>query len=205
MKTRWLIVVIFGLVSLTAAQSSGTAPSGAKQETKQSGQSQPASGSDADKLSRSAETLQDAGVRRCLSSVSNLSKFIFEEDDEASLGLWYDGDPDRHTSVTILNKPYSDGAAVAVVSGTPTEAGTCDAVFTHVLMAAQSCGTLRDTTFKDWKYQADLGGTPLYVDPTTRNAKVVLVPFQNNCLIVKTGILFFPVTATTDTKNTKKK
>ncbi|MGA2333575.1 MAG: hypothetical protein ABSG75_17685 [Syntrophales bacterium] len=139
---------------------------------------------------RSVEALKSLGVRSCASAVRDMTKFMYDKDDFAYLNLWNKVAIDKHMSFTITSKPYADGKSIAALAVSPTPAGTCDINFVQFFATKESCPKLRDTTFKEWKYYADLGGTPMYEDSTFASSIVALVSAEGGCLIVKTGLLF---------------
>jgi len=141
---------------------------------------------------RAIDGLKGRGFKKCASDASRLMKFVYDADDFAYLNFWNKSSPDGHSALTVTAKPYSDGPSVTAMTTSPTSDGACDATLVQMFLVADSCPKLRETTFKDWKYYTSLGDAPLYEDPTTPAVVVAMVPSQSSCLIVKTGILFFP-------------
>lgn len=141
---------------------------------------------------QSVEALKSLGVRNCLGAVTNMTKWLYDTDDFAYLNTWHKDAADKHMSLTMTSKAYSDGTSIAAIAVAPTPAGTCDTTFSQLFVVKESCAKTRDTTFKEWKYYADLSGTPMYEDPTSESVVVALASVPNGCLIVKTGMLFFP-------------
>jgi len=141
----------------------------------------------------SVEALQAKGVTHCVAAISNMTNFMYEKEDFAYLNFWDPENTDKHGSLTMMAKQYEDGTSVATLTATPTVDSTCDVTFVQMFVVKQSCAKVRDTMFKDWKYYADLGSTPMYEDPTSSSAVVALASVQESCLIVKSGILFFPL------------
>lgn len=141
---------------------------------------------------RSVEALKSLGVRSCANTISAMTKFMYDKDDFAYLNIWNKDATDKHMSSTLTSKPYAEGTSIATLAVASTSAGSCDANFVQLFVVKESCPKLRDTTFKDWKYYAELGETPMYEDPTSPSVVVALASFQGGCLIVKTGVLFFP-------------
>ena len=142
---------------------------------------------------RAAQDLKEKGFTTCAESLNTVTRFLYEKESFAYLVRWNEEDSDRHTALTLTSKPYSDGTGFAAITNTQTTSGTCDATFTQVFVVEQSCTSIRETTFQDWKYYGELGGVgiPMYQDPTTTNVVVVLAPFKTtSCLILKSGILF---------------
>lgn len=141
---------------------------------------------------RAIDALLSLGFKTCANNASAVTKFLYDEDDFAYLNTWNQTDADKHTALTLTTKTYSDGASFATVATTPTPDGACDASFSQIFVLSESCAKLRDTTFKEWKFYGDLGGTPLYEDPTSDSVVVGLATIQSNCLVIKTGVFFFP-------------
>lgn len=143
-----------------------------------------------DKDYRAVEALKKLGVRSCAGAVQTVTKFMYDEDDFAYLNTWNQDQTDRHTTLTVASKNYTDGSSVASIAVSPTTSGTCDANFTQLTMVKETCAKLRDTTFKEWKYYSDLGTNPMYEDPTSDSVVVTLASTADGCLIIKTGLLF---------------
>jgi hypothetical protein len=140
---------------------------------------------------RAVEVLKSKGFTTCAESLSTITEFLYEKESFAYLSQWNEQDTDRHTALTLTSKPYSDGTSLAAITTTQTPAGTCDMTFTQIFVFGQSCTSLREKTFADWKYYGELEGIPMYEDPTAGSVVVVLAPFKAaSCLVVKSGILF---------------
>ena len=152
---------------------------------------------------RSITQLKTKGFTTCAGSQSTVTKWLYDKDDFAFFGLCNISKPDVHTATTLAAKRFSDTTSVSVISTSPTVNGACDSNFVHIIIAAESCPKLRDTTFKDWKFFTDLGGTPVYSDPTSESVSVILVQNGEGCLIVKQGSLFFPAEGTSIPAKTK--
>jgi len=141
---------------------------------------------------RAIDGLKGRGFRKCAGDASKVIKSLYDSDDFAYLNFWNKYSPDEHSALTVTAKPYADGPSMTAMTTSPTADGSCDATLVQMLLVADSCPKLRDTSFKNWKYYTSLGDAPLYEDPTTPSVVVAMVPSQRGCLIVKTGILFFP-------------
>lgn len=145
--------------------------------------------------------LKEKGFTKCAGSQAATTKFLYPEEDYAYLNVWNAGHPDTHMATTVTSKKFTDGSGVALITTTPTASGECDSSLVQVFYSAESCTKLRETIFKKWKFFNDLGGTPVYDDPTTDNISVVLAPNGDGCLVVKYAALFFPA----ETKGIRKK
>lgn len=157
----------------------------------------------------SVAQLKAKGFVKCSGSQSTVTKFVYAKENFEYLNLWNANHPDTHMATTVTSRKFSDGSGVAVITTTPTASGECDSNLVQIFYSAESCSQLRETTFKEWKFFNDLGGTPVYDDPTAENVSVVLAPNNNGCLVVKYAALFFPAETKAGTKaetktNTKK-
>jgi hypothetical protein len=136
------------------------------------------------------ETLRKGGFKYCAPSVQRVAEWIVDNDG-GSIGLWRKTQADARTGLLLLAKQYSDGVALATVTGVRTQDGGCDVHFTHTIPMAGSCAAARESTFKDWKYFGDAASQPFYEDPTSGNVQVTLVATGSSCLVQKTGVLFY--------------
>lgn len=142
---------------------------------------------------RSVEALRKLGVNKCLPAVGRMTKFFFDADNFGFVNFWNQAKADDRMTVTFLTKTFEDGVAQVTLAVSPTTEGTCDVHFTHTIVVKGTCGKLRDTTFKDWKFYYELGATTLYEDPTTPTVNASLTPIVGGgaCLVEKAGLLTF--------------
>jgi hypothetical protein len=144
----------------------------------------------AQKATDYTETLRGGGFKYCAPVVQRVATWLVD-DNGASIGLWKKADADSRTGLLLLVKQYRDGVALATVTGIKIGDGGCDVHFTHTLPMAGSCASVRESTFKDWKYFGDAGSQPFYEDPTSSNVQVTLVTTTSGCLVQKSGVLFY--------------
>ena len=142
---------------------------------------------------RSVEALKSLGVRQCLEAMNAVAEYVHETSEVAYINVWNKLAPDKHMTTTILSKSFADGTGLMTTAVSPTPAGNCDAHVVQIFPVTDSCAKVRETSFKEWKYFTDLGTTPSYDDPTSDSVTAVFLSIQGGgCLIVKTGLLFFP-------------
>jgi len=130
----------------------------------------------------------EKGFKSCAPLMDGFVKHAHSDDSKyAHLGTWSKADADRKMFSTLTVQRYSDGTGFAVFSGVRNISDKCDAVMTQVLpVPDSSCTSVRETTFKTWKYLQDLGGVPIYEPPGDESTSVLLAPFgSNGCLIIK--------------------
>lgn len=137
-----------------------------------------------------AENLSKNGAGYCGKAINSIANWVLGESGQA-LSTWHAAKPKEHGVAVLIGKHYKDGSPILTITAVPVADGGCDASFTYVLPVSKSCSSLRDTTFKEWKYAGELQGTALYDDPTTVNVNVALQSFSDMCVVTKTGILFY--------------
>lgn len=137
------------------------------------------------------QDLKKVGVTRCSEATESTINFLDEDHKSAYLNQWSKTDSNQHSTFLTLARTYADATALATVTITKVASG-CDVTFTQVFALTDSCATLRDTTFKDWKFYSQLAGAALYEDASNKNLTVSLVPQSSGCVAIKTGILFYP-------------
>lgn len=144
-------------------------------------------------LSSAVQQGVDKGFKTCAPTMDRAVKLVNEDESKyAHLGTWNLGAPDSRVFNTLTIQPYSDGTSFASVTGVQNHAGECDTVLTQVFpVLRSSCTSLRETTFKGWKYLQDLGGVPLFEPPDDQSTTVILAPLgTGGCLIIKSAVLF---------------
>jgi hypothetical protein len=140
---------------------------------------------------RAVESLKSKGFKACADTATSVMKFLHKTDDFAYLNTWNVKEADTHAASVFTVKPYSDGNSYASMTAQVRADGGCDAAFTQIFYFAETCPKLRDTTFKDWKFYMDLGGVPVYEDPTSTTVVIALAPAGNGCLVLKNGTFYF--------------
>jgi hypothetical protein len=148
-------------------------------------------GQDKPKDYRAIEALKSKGFVACAGTASSVLKFLHKNDDFAYLNIWNVKAADTHAATIFTVKPYSDGHSYSSITTTVRPDGGCDAGFTQIFYFAETCPKLRDTTFKDWKFYMDLGGVPVYEDPTSTTVVIALAPAGTGCLVLKNGTFYF--------------
>ena len=137
-----------------------------------------------------AKVLREKGHKHCSSSINTAANFLTEK-DASTQSLWNQDDANNHMGLFIASKRYSDVNSLLVLSAQRTTLGGCDVSFKLTFGADKSCASVRETTFKDWKFYGEIQGLPIYKDPTTDNIQTVLQPLGSGCIVNKMGVLFF--------------
>ena len=118
-------------------------------------------------------------------------KYVHEDDAAYShLGTWSKDKPNGEMFNSLTAAP---GVGVTSLTAVRTAAGTCDTLITQMVpVPNQGCEAVQKASFKDWKYFSDLGGVPVFEDPTSANINVLFVSLtKKSCLIVKHAV-FYP-------------
>ncbi len=141
-----------------------------------------------------AETLSDAvkegydkGFHDCARAADRVLKYVYDEKTEYEHQTSWAGDRTNDSSLAIIaSRPVQGGAnETTTFSAIKTREGRCDVTFTEVLPAPDSCLKVRETDFKDWKYDGDLAGSALLSNPTDDTFTLVLVNVPSGeCLII---------------------
>ncbi|SRR5258708_1226376 len=139
---------------------------------------------------RAVEMLKQKGFVKCADRLARVTEFLHGKSTYAFLNVWNSAAPDTHAAATTTGRNYADGPGYAFITSVPVASG-CDATFTQIFLADDTCTKVRETVFEKWKFFSDLAGGAVYEDPTTSNVNVILSPVKSGCLVVKTGILFF--------------
>lgn len=140
---------------------------------------------------RVVEALKKAGAVKCAKAKTELLNFLYKDDEYAYLNQWHQSAPEKHGTLTTIAKTYSDGTVMVTLMGAPTPGG-CDVSFTQTFTTAMACTALRETSFKEWVHAGQIGGATLYEEKDATTLSVALSSQPNGCLVVKSGIFFFP-------------
>jgi len=132
---------------------------------------------------------KEVGVNRCAARIGDVIGFFHGEDSYGHLAVWHKADPDNHLFHGLTTQTYDDGRQISTLAVAP-QGEACDVAFTQVFVFGTSCATARETTFKDWKFYADMQGVALFEDPTADSVTLALVPAGQSCLAIKTGAFY---------------
>jgi len=58
---------------------------------------------------RTVEALKSVGVRSCVGAISTMTKYMYSKDDFDYVTFWNKESSDKHMSLILSSKPYSDG------------------------------------------------------------------------------------------------
>lgn len=131
------------------------------------------------------------GATPCATHIGNLVKFVHPRDNYAHMATWNKADPAKRMFQGLTSEAYTDGRQLVNVAVTPNAAGSCDLSFTQIFVYQASCTEARETTFKEWKYYADISGVALYEDPTSPSVNVAFISSGPTCVVVKTGAMYY--------------
>lgn len=137
------------------------------------------------------EGFKEAGVVSCENATTDMVKFLDAKLESAYLNQWNSNGLDKNSRLTTLASTFSDGTRMATLTVTRVEGG-CDVTFTQVVSSVETCTELRETFITDWKYYKQLAGATLYEQADDNRITIALASQSNGCLLVKTGLLFFP-------------
>lgn len=137
-----------------------------------------------------AKRLREKGNTYCSKVINKAANWLIGQ-DAATYSVLNDERPSEHSGIVIAAKRYADGNSVVHVNALPTARKGCDVTFTQVVPLEQSCANLRQSVFKGWTYLGTIQTLPLLSDPTSPDVIVLLQPVGTNCVMTKTGTLFY--------------
>lgn len=138
------------------------------------------------------------GFQRCSSALNSVVNFVHDDNDYTYLNTWGVASPNDSLFNSLTVRRYGDSYSVSSISVTPSTAGKCDSSLTQVLVFGDtSCPTLREKTFKNWKFYSEMAGIGVYEDPTSNSSVVMLIPNGVGCLVVKNLVAYFKNDAST--------
>jgi hypothetical protein len=141
---------------------------------------------------RAVKPAFDAGFHDCAPQLDAAVRFVHEDDTAyANLGTWSKDRPNDEAVNLVTSEAFPGAASVTSFTGVKSAAGKCDTTFTQVLAVPEkSCEALAKDAFKDWKFYGELGGSPVYEDPTSPNVSVVLIAMtRTSCIVFKQAVM----------------
>ena len=149
-------------------------------------------GGNADQPTKTTGLVQRAkevGVNRCADRIGDVIGYFHGEDSYGHLAVWHKADPDNHLFHGLTTQTYDDGRQISTLAVAP-QGEACDVSFTQIFVFGTACSEARETTFKDWKFYADMQGVALFEDPTADSVTLALVPAGQACLAIKSGAFY---------------
>ena len=123
------------------------------------------------------------GFTTCAPLVEQLSDFLVKKNNHGSVATWNSKSSDKRQFNTIVPIQYSDGNSVSTISVSQSKNGQCDGNYTSIFYLDSSCSVERETTFKEWKYKAELAGLIVLTNPSGGVDKVLL-PAGSGCVSI---------------------
>lgn len=127
------------------------------------------------------------GFKACSPTVDKLAKFLVKDSEYSSHATWGKNKPDVRLFNSQIGIKYKDENSVAVMNVAPTKDGKCDSSYTTIFPMTKSCGVLRETELKDWKFAGDSAG--LIVLENASGTSLILLPVGAGCVTVKTEVI----------------
>ena len=167
-RSVWLLfwVYLIALIPTTQAQEKGYAPL--------------------------TQALVSKGFKKCAQDLDRVVKWVHKDDRNAYVTVWSRTQPDQRTAFATTSHGYADGSSmVTTFTASPDAADKCSISSAQVFTSADSCASLRETTFKEWKYLLDMGTTTAYERPLEQEVTVFLTPTRSGgCIAVKQAIFY---------------
>ena len=138
-----------------------------------------------------SELLRKQGFSYCTPAINKVANWLVDQ-GAGTLSQWKEGgNADNHVGILMANKRYKEGNAFLHLAASKNNSGGCDITFSTTFILEQSCSSIRETTFKTWKYYGEMQGLPIYEDPTTPNVQVNFQQTGSSCVVMKTGVFFY--------------
>lgn len=137
------------------------------------------------------DELKKAGANSCIKATAEVLNYLVHNGPYNYINTLNEKNPDQHSKMTLIIRPYEDGSAFALLTSSETKGG-CDITFMKTYYSDDPCTQLRETAFKDWTYDQQLGTTSTYHDPASSDITVTLTAQGNGCMMSKSGMMFFP-------------
>jgi hypothetical protein len=135
------------------------------------------------------EQAREFGSKTCINEINKIDTFLNE--DAGANGAWSTSpkeNPEQRIYAALNVKAYNDGTwgydAITVAPGTHGCDGTLMRVVTY---PNKSCTTVRETTYKDYKYLGEIAGKAIYESGST---KTVLENLTGSCIAIRYEVLF---------------
>jgi hypothetical protein len=131
---------------------------------------------------------REKGVLTCLKKIDQIASFLVKGNDHQSNATWSTNQPDQRLFNSQIIIKYSDGAGLAVMNVAPTRTGKCDGTYSRIGTFDKSCISLRETTYKEWKFMDETSGA---ISLRNANGTVdgVLLQAGSGCAVVLTETL----------------
>ncbi len=138
-----------------------------------------------------SELLRKQGFSYCAPAINKVANWLIDQ-DAGTLSQWKEGgNADNHVGILMANKRYKDVNVFLHLGASKNNSGGCDLTFSTTYIFEQSCSSIRETTFKGWKYYGEMQGLAIYEDPTTTNVQVTFQSTGSGCVVMKTGAFFY--------------
>ncbi|WP_150102070.1 hypothetical protein [Shewanella halifaxensis] len=133
---------------------------------------------------------EEWGVNQCIQEIQKMDSFL--NGKGGASGAWSSA-PKNSPSDRIFSslniRKYNDGTwGYATLSIAPGVDGNCDSTLMQmVTFPGKSCNEVRETIYKDYKYNSELAGKSVYESGTT---KAVLEELGGNCISIRYETLY---------------
>lgn len=173
---RWVIqAALFGQVAMCAAWAQAPAPSAKPSPP----------------LSRLAQGLFDKGHKACSKDLDTMVKWVHEDDTRYGLhSIWSADNSDKRTALGVTSESFGDGSMVSTFTSTLDATGKCSTVAVSVLQFPRSCTSVREGTFKSWKFVGEVGSTSLFEQSEEGVLAVYLTATPGGCQVVRRYIAY---------------
>jgi hypothetical protein len=131
------------------------------------------------------------GVKQCLTAIEKTTDFITKGQPHAVSANWHVEKPnDRIFSVIMVIGDEADPEKRYVnFTFSPVAEGGCDIFYSSSFNVKESCSSVREEVFAEWRYEGDLNGIPVLGGEPGNS--VVFIPHPaGGCTVFRSETLF---------------
>lgn len=132
---------------------------------------------------------KEAGIRKCLPAVQNISQFLHEGKAHGALSTWATKNPDKQMFVSTIERTYSDGAQIMSIFVAPVPTGDCATAYERIMYWDKSCLALAKDTFSDFEYKGELNKFVTHLSKKSGGNSVYLMSAGNGCISVRKEVI----------------
>jgi hypothetical protein len=142
--------------------------------------------------SRIVKELEGKGFSKCAADLDRVVKWVQDGEKYAHVTVWNQTAPNQRTAFAITSERYADGSMVTTYTASPDMSGNCSISSAQVFTSTKNCPSLRDDTFKQWKFLLDMGATAAYERDDEKSATVLLTPTPGGgCIVLKQTSFYY--------------
>jgi len=139
-----------------------------------------------------AEGAKEKGYETCSPVLAKAEKSIAGDNAYDNLSFYFHDATDHHLFNSQVVVKYSNGNYIGLINTIRNKEGKCDGTTNLVFTFNESCGSMRETLFKDWKYNQEVAGLlTLELSNSKGKKNLILLPQgKGGCTAVVSEVFF---------------